>query len=228
MAKSRRPRGGKRKIRVVLVDDHPIFRDGARSLINLQPDMEMCAEADGANEGMRVIFDVKPDLAIIDISLGDGNGISLIKEVKARRADLPILVLTMHDDPTYAERAVKAGATGYVTKHEDPSTVLTAIRRLLDGGAYISENLASAIVLSLISPGRKKAGSVLGVLSDREFEVLHMIGQGLGTREIAEQLHLSPRTVQTHRGRIKKKLGLKSATELVRCALRWAGDAADV
>ena len=227
MAKSR-PRGGKRKIRVVLVDDHPIFRDGARSLINLQPDMEVCAEADGADKGMWAIFDVKPDLAIIDISLGDGNGISLIKEVKARRADLPILVLTMHDDPIYAERAVKAGATGYVTKHEAPSTVLTAIRRLLDGGAYISENLASAIVLSLISPGRKKASSVVDVLSEREFEVFHMIGQGLGTREIAEQLHRSPRTIQAHRQRIKKKLGLKSATDLVRCALRWAGDAAGV
>ncbi len=168
------------------------------------PRREPSGPADGADEGMRAIFDVAPDLAIIDISLGDGNGISLIKEVKARRADLPILVLTMHDDSTYAERAVKAGATGYVTKQEDPATVLMAIRRLLDGGAYISENLASAIVLTLISPGRKKAGSVVDVLSGREFEVFHMMGKGLGTREIAERLHRSPRTVQTHRERIKK------------------------
>ncbi len=152
---------------------------------------------------------------------------TLIKEIRARRPHLSILVLTMHNEPIYAERALRAGATGYVTKQEEPSTVLKAIRRLLDGDAYVSEKLASAMLYGLVSAGRRRTRSVLEVLSGREFEVFHMIAEGLGVKQIAEQLHRSRKTIEAHREKIKKKLGLKSATELVRYALHWAQGNAD-
>jgi len=227
MAKKRPSRDAKRKTRIVLVDDHPLFREGVTGLIDLQPDMEVCGEAEEMSEALRLILDLAPDLAIVDISLGRGNGISLVKDIRARRADLPVLVLTMHNEPIYAERALRAGATGYVTKQEEPSTVLKAIRRLLDGGAYVSEKLASEMLRGLVSAGRKRARSALEVLSGREFEVFHMIAEGLGVGQIAEQLHRSKKTVEGHREKIKKKLGLKSATELVRYALHWAQADAD-
>ena len=222
MARNRPARDAERKTRILLVDDHPLFREGVTSLIDLQPDMEVCGKAEEMSEALKAILDLVPDLAIVDISLGKGNGISLIKEIRARRVDLPILVLTMHNEPIYAERALRAGATGYVTKREEPPTVLKAIRRLLDGGSYVSEELASAMLCGFVSTGRKRAKSALEVLSDREFEVFHMIAEGLGVSQVAEQMHRSKKTIETHREKIKKKLGLKSATELVRYALHWA------
>ena len=210
-----------RKARLLLVDDHPLMRAGVRSLINQQPDLEICAEAAEAEQGLEFISEFKPDLAIIDISLGKTNGISLIKHIRALRVDLPLLVLSMHDEPLFVERALRAGATGYVRKQEDPSTLLVAVRRLLDGHVYISEKRGAAMVYELVAARHKKPASVVEVLSDREFEIFNMIGQGLEVRQIAAQLHRSRRTIETHRENIKKKLGLKSAAELARYAFRW-------
>jgi DNA-binding NarL/FixJ family response regulator len=221
MTEPRAPREGGRKARLLLVDDHPLMRAGVRSLVNQQPDLEVCGEAEDAEQALEMVSELAPDLAVIDISLGKTNGISLIKHIRARRADLPLLVLSMHDEPLFVEHSLKAGAAGYVTKHEDPSVLVTAIRRLLDGKVYISERLGSAMLHELVTAGRDRPASTVEVLSDREFEVFGMIGQGLDVREMAAQLRRSRRTIETHRENIKKKLGLKSAAELVRYAYRW-------
>lgn len=210
-----------RALRVVIVEDHTLMREGLARLITSQPDLTIAGEATDAASGLDLILRVKPDLALVDITLPGRNGLELIKDVKAQLPDLPMLVLSMHDESLYAERALKAGARGYLMKDAERDTILGAIRRVLGGGFYVSEKMSSEI-LATISNG--KAGSMrssLSRLSDREFEVFELMGQGLGTNEIATRLGLSPKTVEVHRAHIREKLAMESGSAVVRHAIRW-------
>jgi DNA-binding NarL/FixJ family response regulator len=211
------------KSRVLLVDDHPIIRQGLSQLINSEPDLEVCGEASSAGEALEKLIAPLPDLMIVDISLTDRNGVELIKDIVAKHPAMPCLALSMYDESMYAVRVLRAGGRGYIMKHEAPQKVIDAIRRVLDGHIYVSENMATRLVdqFVLTTPA---STSPTGELSDRELEVLTMIGRGMGTREIAEKLFLSVKTIEAHRERIKEKLKLKSGTELMRYAVQFTLD----
>jgi len=211
------------KSRVFLVDDHPIVRQGLSQLINAEQDLIISGEASSAREAMEKLAVTLPDVVIVDISLEDRNGVELIKDIIARHAGLPCLALSMYDETMYAVRVLRAGGRGYVMKQEAPKKVVAAIRRVLDGHIYVSEDMATRLVdqFVLTSPG---ATSPTGELSDRELEVLTLIGRGHGTRDIAEKLYLSVKTVEAHRERIKEKLKLKSGSELLRYAVQFTLD----
>lgn len=210
-----------RKTRILIVDDHPLMRQGLAQLINHEPDLTVSAEANNAAEAMALVSQGKLDLALLDISLPDRSGLELIKDVHTLAPDLPLLVVSMHDEAIYAERVLRAGARGYIMKQEGGKRLMLAIRQVLSGQIYVSQNM-SAKILEIFSGHRTEAARTLPeLLSDREFEVFHLIGQGVPTREIADRLHLSIKTVEVHRAHIKQKLKLKSATELVRHAIRW-------
>ena len=209
------------KKRILIVDDHPMMRQGLAQLINNEPDLAVCWEADNAGQAIDVVSAHKPDLVLADISLPDKNGLELIKDIHVLCPGATILVVSMHDETLYAERVLRAGARGYIMKQEGGKKLMAAVRHILGGQIYVSEKM-SARILEIFSGGRKDAGSPIEKLSDREFEVFQLIGQGKGTRDIAEHLHLSVKTVEVHRANIKEKLQLKSATELVRHAVRWA------
>ncbi len=218
-AKSKAARSRKR---ILIVDDHPMMRQGLAQLINSEPDLTVCCEADTARQAFDTIGRDKPDLALVDISLPDKSGLELIKDLHALYPELLILVVSMHDESLYAERVLRAGGRGYVMKQEGGKKLMEAIRQVLAGQIHVSEKM-SARILEIFSGGRRDgSGSPIGRLSDREFEVFQLIGQGKGTREIAGHLHLSVKTVEVHRAHIKEKLGIKSATDLVRFAVRWA------
>jgi len=212
----------KTKKRILIVDDHPMMRQGLAQLINSEPDLEVCAEADTAAQALKLVATSKVDLLLVDISLPDKSGLELIKDIRARFSDLLILVVSMHDESLYAERVLRAGARGYLMKQEGGKKLMEAIRQILAGQIYVSEKM-SATILEIFSGHRNHdGGSPLERLTDREFEVFQHVGEGKGTREIAEHLHLSVKTVEVHRANIKEKLHLKTATELVRYALRWS------
>jgi DNA-binding NarL/FixJ family response regulator len=211
----------KTKKRILIVDDHPMMRQGLAQLINNEPDLMVCSEADTAGQALSHISSSKADLLIADISLPDKNGLELIKDVRVLRPDIFILVVSMHDEELYAERVLRAGGRGYIMKQEGGKKLMEAIRQVLNGQVYVSEKM-SAKILEIFSGRRDKAGgSPVERLSDREFEVFQMIGAGKGTRQIAEHLHLSVKTVEVHRANIKEKLQVKTATDLVRYAVRW-------
>ena len=215
-----RPAGTSRK-RILLVDDHPIMRQGLALLIDHEPDLTVCCEAENARQALAAIAAAKPDLVLADISLPDKNGLDLIKDIQALHPGLAVLVLSMHDESLYAERVLRAGGRGYIMKEEGGKKLMAAIRQVLNGQIYVSEKM-SAKILELFSGRRSgSGGSPIERLTDREFEVLQLIGQGRGTREVAEHLHLSVKTVEVHRANIKEKLQLKDATGLVRYAVRW-------
>jgi DNA-binding NarL/FixJ family response regulator len=207
--------------RVFIVDDHAMFRDGLRQLINLEPDLTVCGDAPGAAEAMRAIGQLRPDLVIVDISLAGTSGIDLIKSIKRDFEDLPVLVVSMHAESLYGERALRAGAMGYVTKSEPARTVLAAIRKVLGGDVFLSDKMASSVVLKFVQGGSDLPPSPLQTLSDRELEVFRMLGQGKGTRQIAEEMNVALPTVSSFKNRIKEKLGLKSSTEMILYALQW-------
>jgi DNA-binding NarL/FixJ family response regulator len=211
----------KNKKRVFLVDDHPLVREWLTNLINQQSDLIVCGESEAAPQALQAIGQVKPDVAIVDISLKDSSGIDLIKSLKEAHPSLLILVLSMHDEMHYAERALRAGASGYIMKRETTRKVVDAIRRLLEGKLYISEKVAELIAGRFVTGKRSEGKSVIEMLSDRELEVFEMLGQGQGTRQIAEKLRVSVKTVQAYCARMKEKLNLDSATELLREAIRW-------
>ncbi len=215
------PRSAAEPVRLLLVDDHPVVRKGLAQLIDGESDMAVCGEAETATEALAIVRQTEPDLAIIDISLKDSSGIELIKDLRARYPRLPVLVLSMHDESFYAERCLRAGAMGYVTKEEATETVLTAVRRILSGDLYLSEKMASKMLSVFVSGGRNSSGSSIDRLSDRELEVFELIGRGLPTREVAEKLHLSVKTIESHRANIKRKLNLSNATELLQRAIQW-------
>ncbi|HHO76286.1 MAG TPA: response regulator transcription factor [Deltaproteobacteria bacterium] len=209
------------KIRILIVEDHEVFRLGIRELINHEPDLLVCGEADDVNTARKLIKELSPDMAIIDITLKKSNGFELIKEIETFHRDILILVLSMHDELLYAERALQAGAQGYIMKQETSRSIVKAIRRILDGNVYVSENIMGNL-LNRVRAGRDSFDrSPVENLSDRELAVLRLIGEGRSTGEIAQEMTLSVRTISTYRERIKEKLQLRNATELVRYSICW-------
>jgi DNA-binding NarL/FixJ family response regulator len=207
--------------RVFIVDDHPLFREGLRQLIDQEPGLCVCGEAAEIPEALRLIQESKPDLVIVDISLGAATGIDLIKSLKADHPELALLVISMHDESLYAERVLRAGAMGYVMKHEMPRTVKTAIHRVLGGQIYLSEQMAASVITKLMLGGPKEQESPVSRLSDRELEVFRLLGQGKGRRVIAKELNLTRTTINNFSARIKEKLSLKDSSELLLHAIRW-------
>ena len=219
---SKKTVGEKNKKRILVVDDHPMMRQGLAQLVGAETDLIICGEAENAESALDCLKTLRPDLVLADISLPGKNGLELIKDFQALQPGLPILVISMHDESLYAERVLRAGGRGYVMKQEGGKKLMLAIRQVLGGQIYVSEKM-SAQILEIFSGRRGSAeGSPVENLTDREFEVFQLIGEGKGTREIAEKLHLSVKTVDVHRTNIKKKLKLESATELIRFAVRWS------
>lgn len=211
---------GRRKIFVV--EDHPIFRFGLRELLEEESDFSVCGEADDIGGALEAIARTAPDLVIVDLSLKGRNGIDLLRELRARYRDLPLLVLSMYDEALYAERALAAGARGYIMKQETSGSIVQAVRRVLEGKVYLSERVMGDLVGKLVQGGGQGDRSPLERLTDRELEVFRLIGKGCTTGEIAEQLHLSAKTIGTYRERIKEKLRLKNSAELTLHAMRLA------
>jgi DNA-binding NarL/FixJ family response regulator len=209
------------KRRVFIVDDHPLVREWLTTLINQQTDLAVCGEAATAAEAMQAVGASKPEAAIVDISLTDSSGIELIKDLKKACPGLVVLVLSMHEESHYAERALRAGARGYLMKRETTRKVIPAIRQILEGKLCVSEAIAAAMTAQFVEGKTLATSSPVGQLSDRELEVFEGLGQGRTTRQIAETLRVSVKTVQAHCARIKEKLNLSSATELLREAVRW-------
>ena len=213
-----------RKARLLLVDDHPIVRQGLALMLAGEPDVEVCGQAKDVPEAMELIARTNPDLIVVDLSLSGLSGLDLIKEAKARHGDLPVLVLSMHDETVQAERALRAGARGYVMKQEATGTIITAVRQVLAGHIYLSDRMSSKLLGKLAGTASTGAASPIERLSDREFQVFTLIGQGVGPRAIAEKLGLSVKTVEAHRENIKAKLGLGSGNELIRYAMQYLMD----
>jgi DNA-binding NarL/FixJ family response regulator len=207
--------------RLLIVDDHPMMRTGLAQLIDNAGDLKVIAEADNASQAILAIAKQKLDLALVDISLPDKNGLELIKDIRTLKPGLPILVVSMHDEMIYAERVLRAGARGYIMKQEGGQKFLLAIRQVLAGKVFVSEKMSARILENFSGIQEENSSSPVQKLSDREFEVFQLIGQGVGTRAIAGRLHLSVKTVEVHRASIKEKLNLLTATELVRFAVRW-------
>ncbi|HEY3861912.1 MAG TPA: response regulator transcription factor [Verrucomicrobiae bacterium] len=209
------------KTKVLLVDDHPLVREWLATLINQQADLQVCGETENARKALEMAGQLNPDVAIVDISMEGGSGIELIKNIKASHPSVMVIVLSMHDEGLYAERALRAGARGYIMKREATKGVLQAIRCVLGGKLYLSEKMARQMAERLVEGRIEEGGSRIGKLSDRELEVFHLLGRGHSTRQIADELNVSFKTVQAFCARIKDKLGLASATELLREAVRW-------
>jgi DNA-binding NarL/FixJ family response regulator len=207
--------------RVLVVDDHPVFRRGIIALISEQPDLAVCGEADSAPAALEAMRRLQPDVALIDISMPGTNGIELLKSMLAEQPKLAVLMLSMHDESLYALRALRAGAKGYVMKAEAMNNVVGALRKVLGGEVYVSPRFSERLVFKAIHSLDGGMGSPVDKLSDRELEVLQLFGRGFGTREIANELHLSIKTIETHRAHIKEKLGFKDGGEMVRFAIDW-------
>ena len=207
-------------IQILIVDDHPIFRKGIAMLLEHERDIIICGEAETAAQAMGLVDQHDFDLVIADISLKDINGIELVKSLKALRPQLPVLVLSMHDESLYAERALRAGARGYLMKQAPPDQVVSAIRQVLRGERYLSA-AANLLMLNSFVGGRSSSKSSVEKLSDRELEIFELLGQGRGTSQIAHDLCLSVKTIEAHRSHIKAKLGITTAPELVRAAVEW-------
>ncbi len=209
-----------RTARVLIVDDHPIVRQGLAQLLEQEEDLTVCGEASSARSALEAIERLEPNIVIVDILLKDVNGIELIKMIKSQFGKMPILVMSMHDESLYAERSLRAGARGYIMKEEATDQMLTAIRKVMDGEIYLSERMVSRI-LHRLAEGKDEAESPLDRLSDRELEVFQLVGDGSSTRQIAERLNVSVKTVESYRAHIKEKLELASSTELVKQAVQW-------
>lgn len=210
-----------RKSRVFVVDDHPIVRQGLALMINAESDLTVCGEAEEAQTALQAIVTCKPDILIIDISLNGPDGLELVKHVRTIYPELPLLILSMHDEATYAERALRARANGYIMKQEATEKVLIAVRRILNGEIYLSERMANKVLQQYMAGSPTAGQSRITELSDRELEVFRLIGDGHGTRQIAEELHLSVKTVETYQAHIKEKLLLRTGREMVQQAIFW-------
>jgi DNA-binding NarL/FixJ family response regulator len=209
------------KRRIFLVDDHPLVREWLTMLINQQSDLVICGEAEDAPRALAAMEKLQPDAAVIDVTLSSGSGIELIKDIRRCCAGVAVLVLSMHDESLYAERALRAGARGYVMKRETTKNVIAALRKILDGGIYVSENVTQSMAKKIVS-GRSEADeSPVAQLSDRELSVFEMLGRGLETKQIGDSLSISPKTVQVYCARIKEKVGVQTHNELLREAVRW-------
>lgn len=210
------------KAQILIVDDHPLIREGLQAMISREPDLEVSCEAGNSAEALKLAGSMKPDLAIVDISLPTAfSGLELIKQLRASYPALPILTLSMHDENLWAERALQAGAGGYIMKHDGTEKLVEAIRSVLAGNFYISDKITGKILHQYAKGSQRSSPSGIEALTNRELEVFELIGEGEGTRQVAEKLHLSTKTIDTHRAHIKEKLNLQSATELVQHAVRW-------
>jgi DNA-binding NarL/FixJ family response regulator len=217
-------RDGMRKNLLFVVDDHPIMRDGISQLINQQADLEVCGAASSGPEALDALNRMEPDLLLVDISLTGMDGIELIKIVKKRKKRMPMLVLSMHAEALYAERAIRAGAKGYVMKHASADTLLAAIRRVLAGKIYLSPAMTEKLLEKVTRDDLARSESPVACLSDRELEIFKLIGKGLRSQLISEELNLSVKTVETYFSRIKQKLSIKDASELLQVAIAWRTD----
>jgi DNA-binding NarL/FixJ family response regulator len=209
------------KKRILVVDDHPIIRQGLALMLNREGDLVVCGEAEDATGAMLVMASARPDILIVDISLNGPDGLDLLKNIRTTHPALPVLILSMHDESIYAERALRAGANGYIMKQEATEKVLVAIRRILNGEIYVSERIANKMLKHYITGAGGLKNSSISDLSDRELEVFRLIGESHGTRQIAEELHLSIKTVESYQAHIKDKLSLRSARELMQHAIQW-------
>ena len=211
-----------KRSRVLIVDDHPAVREALALRIGRQPDLEVCGEAADMSDALRLVTDTRPDVAVVDISLKTGNGIDLIKRIKDRNDCVRMLVWSMHSESLYGERALRAGALGYINKDQATDKIIEAIRRVLEGKVWLSAALAERVLQRAVGGGRKEVTrSPLDVLADRELEVFRLIGEGVKTADIAERLHLSVKTIETYRDRIRQKLNLSDGTKLAHYAVQW-------
>jgi len=211
-----------RHTRILIVDDHPLVRERLTEVINREPDLRVCGEAEDRHEAIQAVVDRRPDLVIVDLTLRNSDGLELIKDLHARWASLRMLVVSMHDESLYAERVLRAGALGYITKQEATRNILQAIRRVLAGNIYVNERIATHILTRLTTNAPSVAITPAEVLADRELQVFELTGRGLNTREIAAKLSIAPKTVETYRARIRGKLNLPDRNELLRSAISWA------
>jgi len=214
-------RDAKNRKKILIVDDHPMMREGLAQLIDREPDLVASCEAGTAAQALNMVVARKPDLVLVDISLPDKSGLELIKDIQVFHPYLPVLVISMHDESIYAERVLRAGGRGYLMKHEGGNKLIQAIRQVLGGQIFLSEKM-SARILEVFSGRKDQAiNSPVERLSDREFEIFQLVGEGLGTRDIAGRLHLSVKTIEVHRANLRRKLDLKSGAEVVHYAIRW-------
>ncbi|HWI57481.1 MAG TPA: response regulator transcription factor [Bacillota bacterium] len=211
-----------RKTRILLVDDHPMVRERLAEVIHRERDLIVCGEADDHRRALEVIGATHPDLVIVDLTLKESHGLDLIKDLRLQHPSLLILVVSMHDESLHAERVIRAGAHGYITKQEATRKVMQAIRMVLEGNIYLSEKMTARLTATIAGRPRARTGLLVDTLTDRELRVFELLGQGHSTRHIAEQLHLDMRTVETYRARIKDKLQLKDGNDLLQHAIRWA------
>ena len=219
---SKKTENKKQKNKVLVVDDHPIVRQGLTQLINQESDFVVCGDAGDIPQAMKAIDDCKPDIIIVDISLGHTSGIRLIEDLSHNYPNLSILALSMHDESIYAERCLKAGAKGYIMKQEPPEKVVSALRKILDGDIYISDKLGTKLLHKFVTKKADASGSPVELLSNRELEVFQLVGQGLKTRKIAEELNLSVKTVETYIDHIKKKMNFDDSRDLFLHAVQWS------
>lgn len=211
----------KSEIRIFLVDDHPIVRQGMRMILSQEPDMRVCGEAESVSEALKKIPEAQPQVAIVDLALKQSSGLELIKDMQIRHPEILVLVLSMRDETLYAERVLHAGARGYVLKQEGGSIVVEGIRKILQGQIFLSEKMASKMLQKMVNPKADPLKPSVENLTDRELAVFELIGAGLPTREIAEKLHLSVKTIDSHREHIKEKLQIDNASELLKHAVQW-------
>lgn len=211
---------------VYIVDDHPLMRKGLVMTIEKEIGFEVCGQAESAEKALSDIIEIEPDVAIVDISLPGMNGIELIKNVLHQQPNLKILVVSRHDEELYAERALRAGAKGYLMKLEATEVLVSAIRQIINGGIYLSDKIGTKLIMKMASGNASKSDNPLDLLSDRELEVFELTGKGLSTKEIAEKLHISVKTVESHRANIKEKLQVDTANELMRHAVKWVEESA--
>jgi DNA-binding NarL/FixJ family response regulator len=216
------PKKTRKAVSILIVDDHPIVRQGLENLLSQEKSMEVCAQAEDAYKAMKAIRELKPDIIVVDISLQDKSGLELIKDIHVQYPDMPILALSMHDENLYAERVLRAGAKGYVMKQQAAEKVIDAIKSIMNGQIYVSEKIAAKMMRKLVGVKSDMGLSMTDRLSDRELEVFLLIGKGYGTRQISEKLHLSIKTIESYRAHIKEKLNLADATELLQYAIQWA------
>lgn len=209
------------KKKIIIIDDHPLMRKGLAMTLQAEADMDVCGQSESAEEGLQLLEDHDPDIAIVDISLPGMSGLELTKHIQALKPKVKVLVVSRHDESLYAERAIRAGARGYVMKLEAGEVIVQAVRRVMAGGIYVSAEINERLLLGMLSGRESLMMSPLEVLSDRELEVFELTGRGLSTRDISDRLHLSVKTVESYRARIKSKLDLNNATELMQHAIQW-------
>jgi len=225
-AKKTAPLPATKQARIFVVDDHPIFREGLAAVIRQRPELTVCGEADTAAKAFGEIRRLKPDLLLTDIGLAGKSGLELLKDIHAFQPGLPVLVISMHDEALYAERVLHAGGRGYIMKQEGPDKILQAIAKVLAGQVYVSEQMSAGILEQVANPAAKAKNTPIGKLTDREFEVLRLIGEGKDGHQIAEDLHLSLKTVSCHKTHIREKLGLRNSVAVAHYATRWFADEA--